>query len=207
MNQLAIVGASGHGKVVAETAELCGWQSIVFFDDGISGQKDHGNWPLSGDTLDLIKALVDYDGVIVAIGNNLNRAEKLNQLRLAGAELVTLIHPAACVSRSAKIGEGSVIFAGAIVNADVEVEAGVILNTGCSVDHDCYLGRAVHISPGAHLAGGVRVGDYSWIGIGANVLQEINVGAHAVVGAGAAVVSDVSDTTTVVGVPAHCIKS
>ena len=33
MNCLAILGASGHGKVVAEIAELQGWKKIVFFDD------------------------------------------------------------------------------------------------------------------------------------------------------------------------------
>ena len=33
MKSIAILGASGHGKVVAEIAELCGFDSIIFFDD------------------------------------------------------------------------------------------------------------------------------------------------------------------------------
>jgi hypothetical protein len=34
MNDLLIIGAGGHGRVVVETAELQGiWESIVFLDD------------------------------------------------------------------------------------------------------------------------------------------------------------------------------
>ncbi len=33
MSRLAVLGASGHGKVVADCAELVGWSDIVFFDD------------------------------------------------------------------------------------------------------------------------------------------------------------------------------
>src|SRR5690606_24126355 len=41
MIRLAILGASGHGKVVADCAELCGWSVVEFFDDA---------WPGSGPT-------------------------------------------------------------------------------------------------------------------------------------------------------------
>jgi len=30
VNRLAILGASGHGKVVADTAECCNWQVVEF---------------------------------------------------------------------------------------------------------------------------------------------------------------------------------
>ncbi|MCV5435178.1 hypothetical protein OFN37_39345, partial [Escherichia coli] len=33
MNKCAILGASGHGKVIAELAELNGFKEIIFFDD------------------------------------------------------------------------------------------------------------------------------------------------------------------------------
>lgn len=33
MKKLAVLGARGHGKLVADTAESCGWTEIVFFDD------------------------------------------------------------------------------------------------------------------------------------------------------------------------------
>jgi len=203
LKRLAILGASGHGKVVADTAECCSWQVVEFFDDAWPVQQSNGTWPVIGNTAVLLANLSRYDGVLVAIGNNRIRQLKLTELRAAGARLFSLIHPAASVSRHARLGSGSVVFAGAVVNADSQVGQGAILNTGCSVDHDCLLGDAVHVSPGARLAGGVRVGDLSWIGIGASLRQLVCVGSNVIVGAGAAVVADVADGLVVVGVPAR----
>ena len=204
--KLAILGASGHGKVVADTAECCGWQTVEFFDDAWPRLQTNAVWPVVGDSAVLMARLADFDGVAVAIGNNRIRHAKLLELRADGARLVTLVHPAATVSRYAVIGEGAVVFAGAVVNAEARISMGGILNTGCSIDHDCLLGNAVHISPGARLAGGVQVGDLSWIGIGASVRQLVRIGERVIVGAGSAVVSDIPNDVTVAGVPAKRMR-
>ncbi|CDZ94618.1 acetyltransferase [Pseudomonas saudiphocaensis] len=206
MSRLAILGASGHGKVVADTAECCGWTTVEFFDDAWPGQKKNDMWQVVGDTAALMERLANFDGVVVAIGNNRIRHAKLLELQAAGARLVTLVHPAATVSRYVSIGKGTVVFAGAVVNAGACINPGSILNTGCSVDHDCLLGDAVHISPGARLAGGVQVGDLSWIGIGASVRQLIRIGQRVMVGAGAAVIGDIPNDVTVAGVPAKRMR-
>lgn len=205
MNSLAILGASGHGKVVAEAAELSGWSSIVFFDDAWPARLYNGKWGIVGRTDDLLTRLQEFDGVVVAIGNNLIRYAKLQLLLGSGASLPTIVHPSAIVSDHATLGAGCVVFAGAIINGGTQVGKGGILNTACSVDHDCVLADAVHISPGARLAGGITVGDRAWIGIGSCVKQMVRIGADSIVGAGAAVVSDVDDGATVVGVPARAL--
>ncbi|WHS62003.1 NeuD/PglB/VioB family sugar acetyltransferase [Pseudomonas sp. G2-4] len=206
MNRLAILGASGHGKVVADTAECSGWDSICFFDDAWPSVKKNGIWSVVGNTDRLLSELETFSGVVVAIGDNRIRQDKLQKLLLVNARLVTLIHPAATVSRYATIGAGSVVFAGVVVNVGVRVGLGAILNTGCSVDHDCVLGDSIHISPGAHLSGGVTLGDRSWIGVGACIRQQISIGCDVVVGAGAAVVNDIASRRVVAGVPAKQLK-
>lgn len=203
MKRLAILGASGHGKVVADCAELCGWESVSFFDDAWPGKQVNGVWPVVGDTQALLHSVKDFDGVLVAIGNNQVREAKLIALSDSGASMPVLVHPAAVVSRYAGVGAGSVIFAGAVVNVDSRIGIGAIINTGATVDHDCVLGSAVHVSPGAHLAGGVCVGDRSWVGIGSAVRQQARIGSDVLVGAGAAVVSDIPDGCVVTGVPAR----
>src|SRR5690606_30544090 len=97
MTKLAILGASGHGKVVADCAESCGWTQIVFFDDAWPDLSINGHWPVKGNSQVLLNTYSDFDGVVVAIGNNRIRCEKSLQLKEAGAILVTLIHPSAQV--------------------------------------------------------------------------------------------------------------
>jgi sugar O-acyltransferase (sialic acid O-acetyltransferase NeuD family) len=203
LKRLAILGASGHGKVVADAAQLSGWSEVVFFDDAWPELQVNSHWPVVGDTLALLSQIGDVDGVIVAIGNNSIRLEKLTMLNDLGVSLATIIHPQAVVSRYSNIGGGSIVCAGAVVNTDACIGLGAILNTGCSVDHDCLLADAVHISPGARLAGGVNVERCAWVGIGSVVRQQLTVGESAVVGAGAVVVKNVLKNTVVKGIPAQ----
>lgn len=205
--KLAILGTGGHGKVVADTAEVCGWNDIEFFDDRWPAIEKVEHWYVSGDSQQLLMRLHEFDGVIVAIGSNEIRYSKITELLAAQAPLVSLIHPAATISRYASIGKGGVVFAGVVVNSYATIGVSSILNTGCSIDHDCCLADYVHISPGARLAGGVKIGRLSWVGIGASIRQSIHIGSNVKVGAGAVVVEDTADDLTVVGVPARVLRS
>lgn len=207
MQRLAILGASGHGKAVAEVAELCGWQEIHFYDDDWLSPKGAMPWPVLGDTNGLLENIANYDGIIVAIGNNVVRYGRSLFLSESGGRLVTLVHPRAIVSSYAQIAPGCVVMAGAIVNPFAKIGFATIINTAATIDHDCLLGQGIHVSPGANLAGGVTVGDLSWIGIGASVKQCVAIGRQVIVGAGAVVVSHIADGLTVVGVPAKAIDS
>jgi sugar O-acyltransferase (sialic acid O-acetyltransferase NeuD family) len=204
--QLAVLGASGHGKVVSDAALLAGWESVVFFDDAWPTVSAIGPWPVVGATAELLGAAAQYGGAVVAIGDNSARLKKQRELAYGRVILASIIHPASVVSRFAEIGAGSVVFAGAVVNPFARLGPGCIVNTCASIDHDCELDAGVHVSPGARLGGRVRVGEAAWIGIGAAVKQGISIGSGVVIGAGAVVVSDVADGLTVVGVPARPLR-
>lgn len=199
--QLAILGASGHGKVVADTAELLGYE-CVFFDDAYPQKQANEAWPIVGTGTELFERLSEFDGVVVAIGNNTVRFGKIQALRGSGARLPSIIHPTAVISQYTEIAEGSVVFAGVVVNAFAKIGVGAILNTGCTVDHDCELGHAVHISPGANLAGGITVADCSWVGIGASVKQLVAIGSNVMIGAGSVVLKHIASDSVVAGNPA-----
>lgn len=205
MTKLAILGASGHGKVLADMAELLGWNEVIFFDDAWPDITQNGHWPVAGNTVALLNKLSEFDGILVGIGNNTIRLAKQAQLNACGARLITLVHPAAIVSRYVHIGVGSVVMAGAVINVDTHIGDTCIINTNASIDHDCILAAGVHVSPAAALAGGVKIGCGAWVGIGASVRQLIEIGAEAVVGAGAVVVKPVLPATTVVGNPARLL--
>lgn len=200
---LAILGASGHGKVVADIALESDWPEVVFFDDAWPGKIACGEWRVVGDSAALMTAFGSYQGVIVAIGNCSHRATKHAALRDLRAPLTSIVHPRAWVSSRAELGVGSVLMAQAVVNIGARIGEACIVNTGATVDHDCELGFAVHVAPGAHLSGNVTVGDRAWIGVGACVRQGTRIGAGATVGAGAVVIGEVPDAAVVFGVPAR----
>ena len=202
-----MLGASGHGGVVADAALAAGWDEVEFFDDRWPGIAGVGPWNIVGDTVALLGDHARYAGVIVAIGANRARLARHRALAAAGAAMTTVVHPSAVVSPFATLGDGSVLCALAVINPFARTGAAVILNTGATVDHDCVLGDGVHVSPGAHIGGAVSIGEASWIGIGAAVRQGILIGAGVIVGAGAAVVTDIADGITVVGVPARKLNN
>jgi len=205
---LLVVGAGGHGKVVADAAErMDRWSRIAFLDDRYADVGAETEWPVLGPLSQASDFVTEYPSLVVAIGDNELRVRLFQEFAKQGFSLPCIVHPSAAVSRSVRLGRGCVVFAQAAINADSVVGTGGIINTGATVDHDCLLGEGVHLSPGVHLAGGVIIGDYSWIGIGASVIQGITMGDHVTVGAGAVVLRDVECGMTVAGVPARVLEA
>lgn len=192
MNRLIIIGASGHGKVVADIAGLNGYTDIVFLDDDET-VRSCGGYKVIGNT----KTKTDGD-VFVAVGNAAIR-KRLSE----GRNVVTLIHPHAVIARDAVIGEGSVVMAGAVINPGARIGKGCIINTCSSVDHDCIVGDYCHVAVGAHLCGTVKAGCNTWIGAGATVSNNVVICEDTMIGAGCVVVNDITEPGTYVGVPAR----
>ncbi|WP_085920303.1 NeuD/PglB/VioB family sugar acetyltransferase [Halomonas sp. CSM-2] len=199
--KIAIFGASGHGRVVADIAVCTGWD-VYFYDDVAPLSGATLGMPYGGAFQDLVSDVDHFSAAFIAIGNNKLRLSLQRSLLDAGFYIPTLIHPASTVSSFASIDSGTVVMPGAVINAAARVGCACIVNTGATIDHDCLLEDGVHISPGAHLAGIVSIGKGSWVGIGASIRQQVRVGVNAIVAAGAVVVKNVEDNTTVAGVPA-----
>ena len=200
IKKLIIIGASGHGKVVADIAAKSGYTEIAFFDDNEAVKSCMG-YPVIGKTAELER--YTENEFFVAIGNPEIRKGLQRRLLNRGIEAVTLIHPDAVIASHVSIGTGTAVMAGAIINPGSKIGAGCIVNTGATVDHDNDIGDFVHVSVGAHLAGSVTVGDCTWIGAGAVVSNNINICGGCMIGAGAVVIRDIKESGTYVGVPAR----
>lgn len=194
MNKLIIIGASGHGKVIADIALKKGYRDIVFLDDN-KEIKECAGFPVVGMTTEAANLVGDK---VVAIGNATIRKRILSNITT-----VSLIHPDAVISRRVKIGAGTVIMAGTVINSDAKIGNGCIINTGSSVDHDCVIEDFVHISVGAHVAGTCHIGEKAWIGAGATISNNVNICSDCIIGAGAVVIRDIKEAGTYVGIPAE----
>lgn len=200
MKQLIIIGASGHGKVIADIAKKLGYSEIVFFDDDESVH-ECGGYPVLGRSSEV--GTIEAD-VIVGIGNAGVR-ERIQE-SISNEKLTTLIHPDAVIAEDVVVGKGTVIMAGAVVNPGARIGKGCIINTCSSVDHDCNVGDYVHIAVGSHLCGTVTVGNSTWVGAGAIVSNNVGICSDCMIGAGAVIVKNIDLAGTYIGNPARKIK-
>ena len=201
-DSVLIIGAGGHGKVVADAALRSGRTIVGFLDDRADQISMIIGIPVLGPVASLDARGNQFSQVIVAVGDAHKRMELIERLLGLGLKIPVIVDPSAVISRFATLAAGTVVLAQAAVNAGARIGMGVIVNTGATVDHDSVLGDGVHICPGVHLGGNVVVQRTSWIGVGSSVRQGICVGTNVTVGAGSVVVSDVADGEMVMGVPA-----
>lgn len=201
MNRLIIIGAGGHGKVIADHALKSGYTDICFIDDGATG--DCMGFPVIGVCADIERLNDGKTDFIIGIGSNATRkliAEKYD------VNWATVIHPSAQIAVNARIGKGTVVMAGAVVNAGATVGDHCIINTRAVIEHDNEIGDYVHISPNVALGGTVRVKELTHIGIGASVINNIDICDRCVIGAGAVVVRNIEESGVYIGVPAKMRK-
>lgn len=190
-----IYGASGHGLVVSDIAKSCGYDDVIFIDDG------ENKYPAFED-------IKRTSGIPVAfgIGSNSIRAKLFQKVQNNGFEIVSLIHPSSIISPSVTIGKGTVIMSNVVVNAKTTIGVGVILNSSCVIEHECIIDDFVHISPNVALAGDVKVGKYTHIGIGSCVIQGLTIGKNTIVGAGSTVVKNIGNFKKAYGNPCKEIE-
>lgn len=208
--RLFVYGASGHGKVIADiliARKDLSFAGFVDDRDELQGASVLGS-PVCGDGC-WLEHEVRKGRVAVALGvaDNSARQRLASKCLVWGAELTTVVHPAASVSASARLGPGTVVMAQAVINPNAKIGSGVIVNTAAVIEHDVELGDFAHVSPNAAMGGASRLGVLSHLGIGAVVIHCVSVGAYTVVGAGAVVVRDIPDNVIAFGVPARVQRS
>lgn len=200
---LIIVGASGHGKVVADIAKrMDSYSQISFLDDDQT--KRISGYEMLGAIAEYRSWKKDHD-FIVAIGDCRIRSEIQREIEQEG-RIATLIHPNAVIGEEVFLGAGTVVMANAVINSGSVIGKGVIVNTGSTIDHDCRIGDYVHVAPGCHISGTVSIGEGTWVGVGSCIINNLSICKDCVIGAGATVVADIEKSGTYVGVPAKRIN-
>ena len=212
MDNIVIIGSSGHAKVIIDVVRQQGKFNIVGLLDRFPSVGEHSlGYPVLG-AEEYLPALIDVHdlkGAIVAIGDNVNRSKVMERVRDICPDLpfVSAIHPSASKAGEVTIGEGTVVMAGASVNPCCSIGRFCILNTNASLDHDSVMEDFSSLAPGAVTGGNCRIGKYSAICIGAVLINGVRIGEHTVVGAGSVVMKSVDPCVVAYGTPAKAVRS
>jgi sugar O-acyltransferase (sialic acid O-acetyltransferase NeuD family) len=208
--RIVIIGAGGHGLVVADILLAARAAARDSRSIEIVGMLDDnpaltGTRILSIPVLGTIQLLsqTPHDAIVVAIGDNIRREQMTTEFIGRGETLFTARHPHASVAADVEIGPGCTISAGVVITPGVRIGTGVILNTRCGVDHQTVIGDFAHVACGATVGGNVTIGARALIGLGASVLSNRHIGADAIIGAGAAAIQDIPAGVVATGVPAR----
>jgi len=182
---------------------------LGFLDDDAEKQKKtFDGFPVLGG---LAKAQELSDALFInGIGSVSNFGKKkqiLDSMGIGLGRFHTLIHPTSYVSRSSKIGNGTVLLPQVTVASHVVVGNHVIVLPQSSLSHDVVVGDYATITGGVNIAGRVKVGELAYLGTGSSIRGGVKIGARALVGMGSVVLEDVLDDTVVVGIPAKKLKA
>jgi acetyltransferase EpsM len=202
--KLVIIGAGGHGQVVADAAIAAGFDVLGYLDDdrALLGRQFLGVCVLGP-----IEAACNMDAsFVVAIGDNRRRNRVVDLLGLPAQRYAAVIHPRATVSPHADVQPGAMVLAGAIIGPQAIVGSHSIINHASSIDHHDIVGAFVHVAPGCHAGGNVHIGDGAFLGVGVSVVPGVTIGQWATVGAGSVVLHNVPEATVVAGVPARELR-
>lgn len=200
-DQLIIIGAGGHGCVVADIAtRMRTWRRIAFLDDYKVQTQSHIEIIGSTKKANEFSEVADF---FVALGDNKIRQEKLEWLANKRMTIARLVHPDSVIGSDVEIGAGTVVMAGVVINCGTKVGKGCILNTCSSLDHNNIIEDYVHISPGARTAGYVNIGYRSWLCIGSIVSNNVSICSDCIIGAGSVVLKDIHLKGTYIGLPAR----
>lgn len=142
--------------------------------------------------------MVDPDiSYIMGIGNLAIRTKVFQELKIKGAKFIGVIHPTALISKTAIIGEGTVISHNVSIGPKAVIGAFNVINSRCTIGHDVIIGDHNFLSPQVVLGGYSKIGDNNLLGTNCCLIPEVEVGNDNKIMAGMAVTTKVHNDETV----------
>lgn len=204
---MLVVGAKGFAKELLEIIYQNDASSkIVFFDDVSSDLPEmlFDKYLILKSEREAVEYFNEKDKrFALGIGNPQLRYEFYKRFNSIGGNLTTIISPFAQIGKfNNNFGEGVNILTNAVIESNNNIGMGALIHSGSLISHDVTVGDFCEISPKVSLLGNVIVGNFCRLGTGCIVLPKVRIGNQVTIGAGAVVTKNVSDNTTVVGIPA-----
>jgi sugar O-acyltransferase (sialic acid O-acetyltransferase NeuD family) len=169
--KVIVIGAGGHGKVVADAILKQGEYELAGFadDNKKAGERVFLDYAVL--CKPEISELKKYaSAFVLGIGNNQIRKKIFLGLKEI-FEPVIIIHPSAQIALDVTIGKGTVVLAGAIINSSTKTGENCIINSKAFIDHDCVIGDSVHIGQAVNVGSGNEIKEFTHLKSGESVIS------------------------------------
>ena len=145
-----------------------------------------------------------FDALVCAIGYKhfgLRESVFIRYHFELGIPFSTIIDNTAHIDKTAKIGEGVVVFPAALVDKGCVIENNVLLNVGVTIAHDSRVKEHSFLSPRCAIAGFSTIGKRCMIGINSTIIDNVSIGDDIRLGGASLVIEDLSIPGLYVGSP------
>ena len=200
---IIIVGAFSE---IIELIELADFNIVGIFDNNI--KNEYSGYPILGDDEFAKLKSSNYCKYPIVISPDLPGIRKRLHAyyKACGYKFCKIISPLATVSKSATIGDGSIIQSNVNLSANSNVGEFVKLNSFSNVMHDVNIQNYTTVAPNAVILGKVNIGSNTYIGANSTILPYVSIGYNVIIAAGAVVSKDVNDNIVSVGNPSKFLK-
>tara|TARA_A100001011_G_scaffold393399_1_gene483145 strand:- start:1457 stop:2038 length:582 start_codon:yes stop_codon:yes gene_type:complete len=183
--KILLIGCGGHTKVCAEVIK----ETEKFIISGVICDNKNGifNIPQLGSDNDLKRLKKKFNYAFITIGQIKNYKIRKNiykNLRNLNYIIPKIISKNAIISKTSKIGNGTIVMNRAVIHQDVDIGNNCIINTGAIIEHDVRIGNNSHISTGVIINGSVKIGNNVFIGSGSIIVNDIKIKSNSFIKAG-----------------------
>lgn len=213
MNKAIYALGVGHNTpVFIDLALACGYTiaGLYHYNNERTGEEDHG-MRIIGSFEDLfLRESLQGMNFLLTMGDNKIRTELSDRIISKGGCVPTLIHPAAIISKFAKVSSvGVYISPFTYVQADSIIGDNTILLSHVNISHTTQIGCGCFVAGGATIGAYTMVEDFVFMGQGAlSISSKVKrIGTHAYIGARSLLTHDVPAFSTMAGSPAKVIRN
>jgi sugar O-acyltransferase (sialic acid O-acetyltransferase NeuD family) len=210
MKDLILIGGGGHCAACIDVIESEGRYRIKGILD--VPEKTGSSilaYPIIGTDSEIPIYAQDGCDFLITIGQNTDpilRIQKFEEIKSAGAAVVSLVSPRAYLAKEAEIGEGSITMHDVLIGPRARIGKNCIINTKALIEHDAIIGDHCHISTGALVNGSCRVGGSCFIGSGAVLRDGVSICAGTVIGAATVLHKSIDEPGIYVGNPVRRLR-
>lgn len=140
--------------------------------------------------------------MMIAVGYvklNRIRAERFQQAKAMGYELISHVSSSAIIAPGLSIGENCTISVNTIVSPEVKIGDNVIIGAGTLIGHHTVIKENCFIGDHVSIAGGVTIESSCFLGISSTVRDKLTIARECIIGAGALILQDTHEREVYIG--------